>query len=366
MDRRVRRAAALALVLPLAAVFVGSTGTAAATREADPLERPALVTPRAAGAVLLGLARAGKRLVAVGERGVVVLSDDNGVSWRQAAVPVSVTLTTVLFTDEKKGWAAGHDGVLLSSEDGGATWKRLFDGRDVPGFYRDAADRLAKELGDADPRSVAAGRLAGQLAADRRDRPWLDLAVDPRGRLWLAGAYGLLLRSQDGLRWEPWSARIGGVDRHLYAVKAQEATIVIVGEQGLVIRSGDGGESFRRLDLPYEGSLFTLELDGAAITVAGLRGHVFRSEDDGQSFAPVPLPAPVSIAASLPLVDGDVLLADQAGALYRLRGRSLEKLGLPPAGSPSAMTVADDGALVVGGSQGAVRFAGPPLESDRQ
>ncbi|MCX7168911.1 MAG: glycosyl hydrolase, partial [Proteobacteria bacterium] len=38
--------------------------------------------------VLAAVARAGNRLVAVGERGIVLLSDDNGVTLRQAKVPV--------------------------------------------------------------------------------------------------------------------------------------------------------------------------------------------------------------------------------------------------------------------------------------
>ncbi|WP_298374126.1 hypothetical protein [Azospirillum sp.] len=363
MDRRVRRIAALGVTLVLATVMAKSSTVAAAPREADPLERSALLSPRAERAVLLGLARAGKRLVAVGERGVILYSDDNGANWGQAAVPVSVTLTAVLFIDPKRGWAAGHDGVLLSSEDGGATWKRQFDHRDVLGLYRQAADRLAKELGDADPRSRTARRLADELAADRRDRPWLDLAVDDRGRLWLAGAYGQLLRSDDGLRWEAWSSHLGTLDRHLYAVRTRGPEIVIVGEQGLVLRSGDGGDSFATLDLPYEGSLFTAQLGAAGITVAGLRGNVFHSADGGRSFDPLPLPAPVSVVASLPLLDGAILLADQAGGLYRLQGRDLEKSGVSAVGSPAAMVLADDGALVLGGSQGAVRLPGPLMAS---
>lgn len=366
MDRRVRRTAGLGVLLPLAAVIAGwSEATAAVGREADPLERPALITARAEKAVLLGLARAGKRLVAVGERGVVLYSDDNGTVWRQAASPVGVTLTSVLFTDDRRGWAAGHDGVLLSSEDGGTSWKRLFDRRDIPDLFRAAADRLAAGLGPADPRSAAARRVADRLATDRRDYPWLDLTVDSHGRIWLAGAYGLLMRSEDGVRWEAWSDRLGDLDRHLYAVRAEGEVVVIVGEQGLALRSGDGGQSFQTLDLPYEGSLFTVVLDGSGITVAGLRGNVFRSTDDGRTFTPLPLPAPVSVAASLRLPDGAVLLADQSGTLYRVGGHGLERLGLSTSGSPTAMALANDGALVVGGSQGAARVALPSNESKR-
>ncbi len=54
-----------------------------------------------------------------GERGIVLLSDDAGVSWRQAKVPVSVSLTAVQFVDAEQGWAVGHLGVVLHTQDGG-------------------------------------------------------------------------------------------------------------------------------------------------------------------------------------------------------------------------------------------------------
>ncbi|MFI4940022.1 MAG: WD40/YVTN/BNR-like repeat-containing protein, partial [Burkholderiales bacterium] len=88
----------------------------------DPLEQPARFSAIAARAMLPGVAKAGARLVAVGEHGIIVYSDNRGQSWTQAKVPVSVTLTAVQFPDAKDGWAVGHDGVVLSSTDGGQSW----------------------------------------------------------------------------------------------------------------------------------------------------------------------------------------------------------------------------------------------------
>src|SRR5512134_1715805 len=76
------------------------------------LERPALASRHAQRSVLLGAAQAGARLVAVGERGIVLLSDDEGAHWEQVPVPVSVSLTAVRFADERLGWAVGHGGVV--------------------------------------------------------------------------------------------------------------------------------------------------------------------------------------------------------------------------------------------------------------
>ena len=94
--------------------------------ESDPLLVPAITSAKASQAMLLSVTQAGARLVAVGEHGIIVYSDNQGKSWTQAAVPVSVTLTAVFFPDPQVGWAVGHDGVVLRSQDGGKTWELIY------------------------------------------------------------------------------------------------------------------------------------------------------------------------------------------------------------------------------------------------
>ena len=63
--------------------------------------RPASTKPTIAGTQMLGITRAGHRIVAVGEGGTIALSDDDGISFRRAqAVPVliysgAITVMTV-------------------------------------------------------------------------------------------------------------------------------------------------------------------------------------------------------------------------------------------------------------------------------
>ncbi|MBI5444053.1 MAG: glycosyl hydrolase, partial [Deltaproteobacteria bacterium] len=109
----------------------------------DLLDRPATVSGRALRSVQLAVARAGKRLVSVGERGTVLLSDDDGRTWRQAKVPVSLTLTCVCFASERSGWAAGHSGVVLRTSDGGETWVKQLDGRQAAQIELAAAKAAA-------------------------------------------------------------------------------------------------------------------------------------------------------------------------------------------------------------------------------
>jgi photosystem II stability/assembly factor-like uncharacterized protein len=64
------------------AVTAATTAASPARIPAEPITVPAARVPQAAQAGLLASAQAGRRLVAVGERGVVMLSDDGGRSFR--------------------------------------------------------------------------------------------------------------------------------------------------------------------------------------------------------------------------------------------------------------------------------------------
>ena len=114
--------------LLLFALIMLKTANAA---EIDRLYAPALHTQGAQGSLLLDVVEAGNRVVAVGEQGIVLISDDAGISWRQAEVPVSVLLTAITFTDESTGWAVGHDGVVLKTIDGGENWRVALTGAKI-------------------------------------------------------------------------------------------------------------------------------------------------------------------------------------------------------------------------------------------
>ena len=74
-------------------------------------------------ALILDVAEIGDRLVAVGEFGHIIYSDDRGESWVQAKnVPTRNTITAITFLDDKTGFAVGHDATILKTEDGGESW----------------------------------------------------------------------------------------------------------------------------------------------------------------------------------------------------------------------------------------------------
>ncbi|MDO8252598.1 MAG: YCF48-related protein [Rhodoferax sp.] len=316
------------------------------------LSLPALMSPKALGAATLAVTRAGKRLVAVGERGTVLLSDDHGASWKQAQVPVQATLTSVRFADEKTGWAAGHLGVILRSDDAGASWHKQLDGIAAAVLVLQAAQSAGDEKAIANAR---------RWVEEGADKPFFDLEFIDAQRGFAVGAYGLIFATVDGGKtWACVGSRLPNPKSlHLYGLRAHGNTLLIAGEQGLLLRSTDGGLSFSALASPYKGSFFgLLHTAGDAWVAYGLRGTAYRSLDAGTQWEKLDSGVPMAIGAGVPLPNGGYVLMSQAGdvLLGRDEGPALKRT---PAREPvpvSGVAMAADGSLVLATLRGMRRL----------
>lgn len=301
--RHAHRRAVLAGAVLLWCPFGGAATTRPQTTAV--IDRPAVSSALAQRSLLTAVSARGQRVVAVGERGHIVLSQDGGATWQQAASPVSVTLTCVQMVDDAQGWAAGHGGVILHTADGGRTWAKQFDGRGV-------VAGLARSAGS----SPALQALAQQWEQEGADKPFLDLHFrDVRHGL-VVGAYGMAFATEDGGQtWQSQMHRIPNPEnRHLYAIAVRGETVYLAGEQGLLLRSDPQDGNFERLPSPYSGSFFNLAIaPGGTLLALGLRGHLFRSADEGRSWIRLDTGSRHSLTGSTVLPDGSVLLVDEAG-----------------------------------------------------
>jgi photosystem II stability/assembly factor-like uncharacterized protein len=312
------------------------------------LDQPALHSAKAQRSVLLAMTRAGERLVAVGERGIILLSDDSGTSWRQAKVPASVSLTSVQFVDAAHGWAVGHLGVVLHSADGGETWSKQLDGIQAAQL----ALAAAQQSGDA-----KLLKAAEWLVADGPDKPFLDLYFSNSRDGYVVGAYGLILRTRDGgASWQAWMGQVENPEGlNLYAIRAQGDQLFIAGERGLLLRSSDGGQSFQKLESPYEGSFFGLLASRSGGLLAyGLRGNAWWSSDHGDSWQQLDTGVESALAAGLELNDGRLLLASQSGELLLSgdNGQHFEHRRTHEGATVAAVAQAADGSLTSDGLGG--------------
>jgi photosystem II stability/assembly factor-like uncharacterized protein len=324
----------------LTAGFISAVCAAAAVSAAGQVRedvRAAEHAPLAARGLLIAIAAAGERLVAVGDRGIIVISDDRGASWTQAAyVPSDALLTGVCFVDSQRGVAVGHDEVILTTADAGRNWKRT--------HYSPEAQR-----------------------------PLLDVWCGTDGEVIAVGAYSTYLTSADGgaswreVKFTPAAAAASGADQETGAgggyhlnriVGAGAGRLYIAGEAGHLYASDDGGARWRTLVSPYEGSFFgLLPLPGEALLAFGLRGHLYRSENAGTSWQQVGTgtTAMLTGAATSGAQAGAVAIVGLSGVVLVSRdgGRSFTLMQQADRAGLSAVATSGDDRLAVVGENGA-------------
>ena len=276
--------------------------------------KPAVQAPLAATTLLLDAATTGDRVIAAGQRGHILLSDD-GETWKQARVPVRALLTAIHMHDAATGWAVGHDAVILRTDDAGDTWRL-------------------------------------QHRAPEEERPLLDVWFRDKETGFAVGAYGYFLATRDG--GTTWTSRaISQDDFHLNEiVPAGGERLFIAAEAGVVYRSDDGGGTWRELPSPYTGSWYgALVLDADRLLLLGLRGHLFRSEDAGASWTRVATGTTATLTDAVRLPSGHLVLTGLEGVILTSRddGRSVRTTRLRSRqGIASALALPDGGVLLTG------------------
>lgn len=335
----------------------GLSGSVLAGAFRDPLDQPARQFAQASREPLQAIARAGDRLVAVGMRGVVVVSDDAGQSWRQVEIPVSTDLLAVQFINPKQGWIGGDGGVILHTRDGGNTWIKLVDGRDLATQLTDSYQRQV-ELGNAD----AAGYLE-EIRANFEsgpEQPILGIWFEDANNGFATSTFGMLLVTHDGgATWQSWMERVEDERRlHYYSINGIAGDLYLTAEQGTVFRLDRERQRFARLDTGYQGGLFGIVGDAERVVAFGLQGNAFASQDRGEHWQPLP-PLGVGINAGLLTSNGSLALATQDGRL--LFGRAGERLTPQKPERPMLFTglAASDTGLVVTGFGGVQTVALP-------
>lgn len=308
-------------------------GTAIAA--SDRLERPALVAPLAVRSLLLDVARAGARLVAVGERGHVLLSDDDGVTWRQAkSVPMRTMLTAVWFADAQHGWAVGHDELILNTSDGGETWSRT--------HYAPESQQPLLDVWFADgQRGIAVGAYGAYYETTDGGRSWTSRRFEPAPA---TGAAGDAVADEFA------------VDYHLNRIAGAAGRLWIAAEAGRLYRSDDGGNTWRTLPSPYSGSWFgLLPLGRDSLLAFGLRGHLYRSDDGGSSWRELDSGVTSMLTDGALLADGSLALVGLSGTVLRSAdgGSSWDATAQDDRKGFSAVVAGPGGRLVVVGEGGA-------------
>jgi len=216
------------------------------------------------------------RAVVVGYAGKMLETRDAGRNWTVLQSGTDVALYGVRMVDDNHGWVVGQDGLILVTSDGGKTWSKQ-------------ESNATFEEGDG---TVKRAYLFNIDAVDAQNA-------------WAVGDRSMLVSTSDG--GQTWRARkvpmegdlsggqsLAAADPIFYDVKFLDSKNGwIVGEFGKILRTQDGGETWKEqtksllegteffdlLDLP---TLFGLDaVTNEKAVAAGLEAHIARTSDGG-------------------------------------------------------------------------------------
>lgn len=338
----------------------------------DPAMLPTEPAPLADASLLLDIAAGEQRAIAVGERGHVLVSESRE-DWRQVAdVPTRSTLTGIA-TAGSHAWVVGHDQVVLHSADDGLHWERQHLAPYEPGNWDDITNGapLLDVLFLDDQRGFAIGAYGLMLATSDGGTHWErgsinDRLQDDEAAMADGGADADAGLDDAGEGADDWTFSDEDLlleeltDPHLNAIaRTGSGALFIAAERGSAYRSRDEGESWERISIPYDGSMFgVLGFDGEHVLVFGLRGNAFESHDLGSTWTALDTGTEQTLQGGTVVAGGGVVLVGSGGVVLVRQG----------AGDPFQQFLHDEGGaladvlplagrdMVLVGERGIARF----------
>lgn len=255
---------------------------------------------------------------AVGASGLILHTADGGKTWTRQTSPLKEPrhLFKVAAIDANTAWAVGDWGAIVATSDGGKTWENRSLGiltvktADTP----DRQTMLLTEdviLNDVRFPDAQHGYIAGEfgtlLATADGGKTWMrrdlgtdqtifgmDFATADRG--WIVGIDGMVMQTTDA--GVTWTVQNGSRERQmlddvdflaamdkpgLYAVSVEGQYGVIVGDAGALLVSNDGGNTWKKEQLPDDNLVWMRDVSlvpGTKGFLAGANGFVGLVDND--------------------------------------------------------------------------------------
>lgn len=230
----------------------------------------------------------------VGKSALILHTADGGASWKQqkAAISEEKPLFKVAAIDENTVWAVGDWGAITVTRDGGAHWEDrslkedavLYDIKFLDAQHGAICGEFGTVLTTND------GGTTWQKRNTGTEKTLFGVHFSTPEKGWAVGLDGLLIRTVDG--GETWTVQhgqtgSGGLDDlgfmdalrnpGFYEVRVVGEHGVVVGDTGTLLVTTDGGESWKRYELPTKERLawirdvsFSNGSHGVAVGASGL------------------------------------------------------------------------------------------------
>jgi len=201
--------------------------------------------------------------------------------WEHIKLGTNNNLNAIYFADDYSGFIVGDSGLILQSTDGGLNWKKNIS------KYKD--DFYAINMNDD---KIFLGGSSGFLGYLNSKNDLIKIVTNTSASIFkilfinsntgfIVGSDGLILRTNDG--GVSWKKIESGVTKSLYSISFSDSKNgVIVGWSGTILKTIDAGISWKKHPVSFNSYLkdvlFVNEFLGL---IVGGEGKVLRTEDGG-------------------------------------------------------------------------------------
>lgn len=228
-----------------------------------------------------------QRLAAIGENGLLLLSDDGGNQWQKIDLPTAAELTDFISVSPSLTLIACADGSFLRSENIEAQWERV---------TTHSSAYITRLFYDLDQNTLIALSAEGEiLLSDDGGKLWAPVAhaheyltdivqLSSNKKLLVSGANGTLLQSNNGGR--TWSSLPSLTSTSIDGIMAiTDTSIIAYGEGGLLLQSNDAGNSWTLIKEPITDFVHQLlQTSSDTWLAAGAKGLLINSSNHGQDW----------------------------------------------------------------------------------
>lgn len=244
-------------------------------------------------------------VIMVGEAGTIIKSIDNGLTWKNLKSNTRESLYAVSFLDDSTGFTVGSEGTILSTTDCGETWNRLISGRQdtLRGIF--ALDpNIIIAVGDTGTviRSKDGGINWDYQPISGFSSNLNEVFFPGNGLGFIAGdsvpGFGgppIVSTGDSGITWTPYGGGFPNLATKsltgIWTPKADPNKAVLVGDEGLIMNTHDGGQTW---NTPSSGTTVRLTdlwfFDDKNGFATGPNGVLLRTTNCGDSWSVVNSP----------------------------------------------------------------------------
>lgn len=222
---------------------------------------------------------------AVGDQGIILHTSDGGKTWVKQESGIKEHLTRVKFLNSQKGFAMGVFASLLMTEDGGQTWQDISQKVKEPEkevkFFID--QEALKEV-----KTDTGAEEAMEESVSEEGMPVLEpllndvYFIDPQNG-WIVGEEGNVFHTKDG--GGTWQKKESGVEDDLFGICFKDTLEGwITGLNGILLHTENGGDTWTAQECPTKETLFRIVVSGSRGYTVGNAGSVIRSNDGGKTW----------------------------------------------------------------------------------